>query len=336
MRIFYSWQSDLPAKYNRNAIRGALRKAKLTLESSGAASSIELDEATSRTSGSPNISLKIIEKIQNADVFIGDITTVISKRGYRPCPNPNVTFELGYAVAELGWDRIILMFNKEFGKFPNDVPFDFAQHRAMLFRLDDKASAAEKTVLAKTLQQAISAIISDSPKRPSELRGLSIEQVQHDRDVKTISRLLAQIHFPSVDQFITEMPHCLDEKAIFFWEGICATYENSLFHLNDLRLAGAANDFVKGFHQALSYDYEYHDTPNPNRHIFSSPGDSPLDAKRQLHWDAIEAGIKLMEKGKIALLKRLREAYHEVDIDALNGDAWKEYIEHRKQYDYSD
>jgi hypothetical protein len=63
------------------------------------------DETTRDTSGSPNIALKILEKIQAADVFVADITTVTAPGAKRPCPNPNVGYELGYAVATLGWDN---------------------------------------------------------------------------------------------------------------------------------------------------------------------------------------------------------------------------------------
>jgi hypothetical protein len=55
----------------------------------------------------------------------------------RPCPNPNVGYELGYAVATLGWDRVILLFNEACGEFPKDLPFDFIQNRASPYRLEE-------------------------------------------------------------------------------------------------------------------------------------------------------------------------------------------------------
>jgi hypothetical protein len=66
---------------------------------------IILDEATRGESGSPNIPMTILEKIKVSDAFICDITTINSNapEELRRTPNPNVLFELGFAVAHLGW-----------------------------------------------------------------------------------------------------------------------------------------------------------------------------------------------------------------------------------------
>lgn len=98
-RIFYSWQSDSPRKTNLNAIRKALARACKRLKKANPTLMLVPDEATRDTSGSPNIALKILEKIEESGIFIADITTVTPKGAKRPCPNPNVGYELGYAVA---------------------------------------------------------------------------------------------------------------------------------------------------------------------------------------------------------------------------------------------
>jgi len=331
MIVFYSWQSDLPAKSNRYAIRDALKKAKNAIKAQEPSIEIEVDEATKRISGSPNISEKIIEKIENADAFVADISTIAAEPDHRPCPNPNVTFELGYAVARLGWERIILLFNEEFGSFPDDLPFDFAQHRAMPFRLNESSIKAEKTSVAKNLETAISAIIHDNPKRPDETRGQSKEKIEHERDTAVIKRFIGQMHIPSIDGFLTEMPHMLDDRVLFFWEGLRGTFETSLFHLYDSVLDTAVTEFISGFRQALSFDFEYQQTPNPDRYIFASPGDSPLSENRKTNWDAIEAGLKQMDLAKAKLLDRIRTSYYDIDIEELSSEAWKKYLEHRTE-----
>jgi predicted nucleotide-binding protein len=110
--IFYSWQSDLDAKYNRNFILDALEKAVKAL---GRDSSVTLDAVIDRDTmglpGSPSIVESITAKIAKSDLFIADISIIGPKRKYRPTPNPNVLFELGYASAILGWERIILIQN---------------------------------------------------------------------------------------------------------------------------------------------------------------------------------------------------------------------------------
>ena len=61
--VFYSWQSDLPKATNLNGIRQALRIAANNVENSIDNTSVELDEATRNTPGSPNIPFTIFEKI---------------------------------------------------------------------------------------------------------------------------------------------------------------------------------------------------------------------------------------------------------------------------------
>ena len=174
IRVFYSWQTDLSEKTNLNAIREALKTAVKKIEvARPAVEIVVLDEATRDISGSPNIAFKILEKIEDADVMVVDITTVTPADATRPCPNPNVSYELGYAVAQLGWERVILLFNVAFGDFPKDLPFDFAQHRVTPYELAESAHQSSRDVLTKVLEQAVTEVIDKKPKRPAELRGLS-------------------------------------------------------------------------------------------------------------------------------------------------------------------
>lgn len=130
--VFYSWQSDLPDESNRNFIRRALLNGADKISECR----ITIDEATRDTPGSPNIPKKILEKIRACDIFVSDITTINhSAERDRKTPNPNVVFELGYAVGEVGWDRIVMVFNREYGKFPDDAPFDFDRHRVYPYKM---------------------------------------------------------------------------------------------------------------------------------------------------------------------------------------------------------
>lgn len=218
VRIFYSWESDSPAETNRNAIRAALKSAAKNLEAARPGLKVVTDEATRGVSGSPNIVAKIHEKIELCDIFIADITTVTSPRAKRPCPNPNVGYELGFAAAHIGWDRIILLFNEAFGKFPRDLPFDFAQHRAGTYKSPTTLSTAEKENLAKFLEAAIAMVLDQKPKRPAELRGVPREKLEHDHDVKNMKWLMRKIHMPTMDEHINEMPHKITDDAFWFWE----------------------------------------------------------------------------------------------------------------------
>jgi hypothetical protein len=167
VRVFYSWQSDSPKKTNLNAIREAIRIAAKEIAAVRSDLRIQPDEATRGTSGSPNIALKILEKIEAADVFIADVTTITPREAQRPCPNPNVSYELGYAISHLGWDRVILLFNTAFGDFPKDLPFDLVQQRASPYRLTSSDSASVRRNLVGLLKTAIDAVIEKNPKRPA-------------------------------------------------------------------------------------------------------------------------------------------------------------------------
>lgn len=133
LKVFYAWQSDLPAKFNRTAVKKCLRVASGELEEQLSTETrqieILIDEATRDCPGSPNIPASILEKIQASDVFVADVSIINSESDYKATPNPNVVFELGYAVANLGWERVILLINESHGKVKR-LPFDFDRHRA--------------------------------------------------------------------------------------------------------------------------------------------------------------------------------------------------------------
>src|SRR6266852_4646548 len=122
--VFYSWQSDLPNRTNRGFIEQALEKAIKAVRSSlviekderPSDADILIDRDTQGVAGSPDIAYTIFDKIQNAAIFVGDVSIINSHRkpsteGFRPTPNPNILIELGYAANHLGWGNIICVFN---------------------------------------------------------------------------------------------------------------------------------------------------------------------------------------------------------------------------------
>jgi len=101
--IFYSWQSDLPNATNRGFIQKALERAARSIRDD---TSIHVepvvDRDTTGVPGSPDIATTILQKIDNCDVFVCDVSIINSGHDQRPTPNPNVLFELGYALKQLG------------------------------------------------------------------------------------------------------------------------------------------------------------------------------------------------------------------------------------------
>jgi hypothetical protein len=73
MKVFYSWQSDTPAKVGRTFIREALEAAIAGLELEDAERP-EIDRDTKGVLGSPVIADTIFRKIREARVVVADVT----------------------------------------------------------------------------------------------------------------------------------------------------------------------------------------------------------------------------------------------------------------------
>lgn len=146
--VFYSWQSDLPAAGNRNLIEDSLTRA-IRAIGRDADAKLEpvLDRDTANLAGAPDIAHSILAKIAVADVFVADVS-IVNAGATRPTPNPNVLVELGYAVARLGWNRVILVQNKVFGG-PELLPFDLRGRRIVVY---DVAQAGDRIEARSLLQ----------------------------------------------------------------------------------------------------------------------------------------------------------------------------------------
>lgn len=79
----------------------------------------------------------ILEKIDRAQMFVGDVT-IVNQGAPRLTPNPNVVHELGYARRALGDERIIMVLNTAYG-VPKDLPFDLNHQRAVSYYLPKEA-----------------------------------------------------------------------------------------------------------------------------------------------------------------------------------------------------
>lgn len=317
LRLFYAWQSDLPSRANRYGIRDALKTVAKMVQP---AVNLSVDEATRDTPGSPNIPSKIMEKIRICDLFVADVTTIVGKAGEsRPCANPNVIFELGYAVAHVGWDRIILVVNGKVSQL-SDLPFDFDRHRAMVYEHDEKPTTAQKEALAKDLKGAIGLIAKHDPPRPKDIEGQSEEQVRKRRDVTNITWALEQVHQPSIDELIADLPYKLNDKALWYFECFKGVVTNSLFHINDAALAKSCKKMLDGWTMALSAGEHYQMSSNP--HFYVWVGNQPSASKAE---DRVMKGALMLAKARKALLDRVRRDYVEVDIEAASKKAFHAY-----------
>ena len=151
--IFFSWQSDLPNKTNRNLIENSIKLALKKMNQDSPYSLItEIDRDTKGVLGSPDIVDSILTKIDKCGLFIADISIINSSLNGKRTPNPNVLFELGYAVKCLGWDRVICVFNSDFGDI-SELPFDLRNRRILTYETSNISETRKK--LADIFKQII-------------------------------------------------------------------------------------------------------------------------------------------------------------------------------------
>ena len=147
--IFYSWQSNLPNRDNRNFIETCIKRGIKRASADTFSINYSLDKDTNSEFGSPDIANTIFKKIDSSTFFIADISLI---NNYSP--NPNVLLELGYAIAKLSWERVICIFNLKYGKL-EQLPFDLRSHRVLTYNSDD-VSDKEKIsqIIADTINNS--------------------------------------------------------------------------------------------------------------------------------------------------------------------------------------
>lgn len=160
--VFYSWQSDLPNATNRGFIQTALEKAAKTLAADGSVNvQPVIDRDTQGVSGAPDISKVIFEKIDSAAVVVADVSIVTGQHEGRPSPNPNVLFELGYALKAIGDEHLILVFNTHYGKV-EQLPFDLRMRRTLMYKMEPETAdrSSERNELQEKLEHALRDMLS--------------------------------------------------------------------------------------------------------------------------------------------------------------------------------
>lgn len=156
-KIFFSWQSDLSSNKTTRFIDECLESVVNILKDT---ITVKPDRATQDMTGSPDITESIFSKIDECDLFIADLSIINNKSSmdeqqnpdvkYKLTPNPNVLLETGYAARALGWDRIICLFNQEFGN-PDDFPFDIDHRRLTPYQFTQSTRENEKNKIVQII-----------------------------------------------------------------------------------------------------------------------------------------------------------------------------------------
>lgn len=170
--IFYSRQSDLPNATNRGFIQKALENAAKAIRNDG---SIQVEPVVDRDTvgvpGAPDIASTILAKIEQARVFVCDVSIISQETNSRPTPNPNVLIELGYAMKALGSERIIMVMNSFFGT-PELLPFDLRMRRVIPYQMPEKSEvrATERKKLERGLELGLRAVFTELDRQPVDDR----------------------------------------------------------------------------------------------------------------------------------------------------------------------
>lgn len=164
-KIFFSWQSDLSSNKTTRFIDECLTEVESILQN---IVSIKPDRATEGLTGSPDITESIFSKIDDADLFIADLSIVNkfivqdedenTEENRKFTPNPNVLLETGYAARALSWDRVICLFNQQYGN-PNDFPFDIDHRRMTPYQFTQSTREDEKKRIVKIISDTVLQLI---------------------------------------------------------------------------------------------------------------------------------------------------------------------------------
>lgn len=326
--VFDSWKSDHPP--TRAFISKALEIAADLVMASRPGIQVVIDHATRDLPGSPNIPGKIMEKIRIADMVVSDVTTINPKARSRRAPNPNVAFELGYAAATVGWDRIVILFDTGVANF-KDLPFDFDRQRAMQFSsavaVDDAPDAKSKKRkgLGGALANAMEKILDKDPARPTA--DMTPEQVKREHDRKQLLWLLSQFDPGALDQFVAVLPKVITDAGDHMWLGVDGVMSSSHFALHDDELAKLADDFRRAFGGTLSFDSHYDSAPDLSRYVFNRSNTTAERAEKALV--AVSAARDKLADALPAFLDGVRRKFPDIDLDVTSKAARDDYRKHR-------
>jgi len=169
-----------------------------------------------------------------------------------------------------------------------------------------------------------------APRKSSEAKGLQSSagagQIRRLRDVQMLESALRTIHWPTLDEHISELPHVMVNRIFHFWESFHATVTGTLFHLDDATLALGIRDLHQFWNQTVSYGFHYRNIPNGN-YVFDNSDHRPFSPEQERDWLIIQNASIGLRDAKTKLLDHVRRDYIEVDIVALSEAAWIEYCD---------
>jgi len=323
-RIFLSWQSDLNQATTTGPLRKALNRA--LKDRKGWKS----DEAARTSSGAPNIASTLENQIETAEIFIADVSTVKRKFwGRRAFQNPNVLYELGFAVAHLGWERIVLVSSSRKGDSHEELPFDLQKHRTTHFYLKSAGDKQGQDNLDEVIKLAIAKIINKNPPKPSEKAKFKTTEVRRLKDLERLRELLELMDFHSVDRYIEDSPTFIFFDYLDGGESAAYKIRSTIWTLHDKDTLKEVEEFVDKWNETLSFGRRYEMSVNGPYHRFKNnySYESPKEVKEDS--EAIAEAVQGLFKAKEVLISKLESRYPEIDIDETSRIARKNWQDER-------
>lgn len=155
MKLFYSWQSDITQ--TGKIIEKALKIVRKTIE-------FDLDSDTRDNPGSPDITRTILNKIDNSNLFLADVTIINMEEKGRKSPNPNVIFELGYAVHSLSEENVVMIADRDIAT-DKEFPFDIRNRKIKFISFSaDNAKEQIAQIITKAINKSVP--VSDDQSTP--------------------------------------------------------------------------------------------------------------------------------------------------------------------------
>lgn len=167
--VFYVWQSDIGTA--RNRVTKAIDS--IAEDLSDSRTTVVIDQDTRSATGALTIDHVILDRIAAADVVVADVTPVGQTSTAPPgdvdsseeaeeaklLPNANVMFEVGFAFASVGPERVVLVRDIASG-LDGLMPFDVRNREILHFE--------SPSSLKKLLKEKVVAILTRGPSLPGE------------------------------------------------------------------------------------------------------------------------------------------------------------------------
>lgn len=219
--VFFSWQSDIPE--NSDILRSFIKVSIKNLETTHHVN-VLYDEASRSVVGSQKVEEVILKKIRACDIFIADITPITrieteeeKKKRIKLLPNPNVAFELGYAMHCLPMEQVLIVLSSG---IPHDqLPFDFNHNRLIDF--DEQTNPMDEEIekslafCMKTRTSQVDVIVAnpeDKILRPQYKQTKFIAERHKHNDIDSPFASIKQFQ-ESMNQVVTPFRHVNIAKA---------------------------------------------------------------------------------------------------------------------------